>query len=75
MNRVQIVEHLKNIAEPQFSEKLKTSEPHLKNLKTFLFVVGKIMYHSVLGKYFVQYEKNSVLIGLEEIDNIVVQLL
>ena len=28
------------------------------------------MYHRVLGKYFVQYEKNSVLIGLKEIDNI-----
>ena len=33
------------------------------------------MYLRVLGKYFVQYEKGSDLIGLEEIDNIEDQLL
>ena len=48
----------------------------LEKIRTFLFVVGKIMYHiRVLGKYFVQYEKGSDLIGSEEIDNVEDQLL
>ena len=33
------------------------------------------MYHRVLGKYFVWYEKDSDLIGSEEIDNVEDQLL
>ena len=33
------------------------------------------MYHRVLGKYFVQYEKDSNLIGSEDFDNVEDQLL